>query len=84
VPPATVQWTKNHRLLIGDRFVVNDNSLSITDTQLSDRGVYFCTATNPLTSQSVISQGANITVRGDIVLYSIIYFCHIVVMVCFV
>ena len=69
IPPATVQWTKDHRLLFGDRFVINGNNLSVIDTQLSDRGVYYCTATNPLTLTSVTSQGTNITVRGELVLF---------------
>ena len=55
--------------MFGDRFVINGNNLSVIDTQLSDRGVYYCTATNPLTLTSVTSQGVNITVRGELVLF---------------
>jgi len=71
IPPATVQWTKDHRLLFGNRFVVDGTNLSVVDTQLSDRGMYYCTATNPLTMTSVTSQGVNITVKGELVLTTV-------------
>jgi len=64
IPPAIVEWSKNFQLLRGDRFTVDGSNLTILGTQLSDSGIYYCTALNPLTTQSVISQGANVSVKG--------------------
>lgn len=64
IPPASVEWTKNFRRLNGNRFTVSGNNLTIVRTQLSDSGIYYCTAFNPLTTQSVISHGANVSVKG--------------------
>lgn len=64
IPPATVEWSKNFRQLTGSRFIVDGSNLTILNTQLSDSGVYYCTAFNPLTTQSVVSRGANVSVKG--------------------
>ena len=64
VPPATVEWSKDFRQLIDSRFVVDGSNLTILDTQLSDSGMYYCTAFNPITTQSVVSRGANVSVKS--------------------
>ena len=64
VPPATVQWTKDFRQLSGSHFIVDGSNLTVVGTQLSDSGIYHCTALNPLTNQAVVSQGANVSVKG--------------------
>ena len=56
VRPANVEWSKDFRQLIGDRFIVDGSNLTILDTQLSDSGIYYCTAFNPLTTQSVLAE----------------------------
>ena len=63
IPPATVQWSKNFGL-IDSRITVDGSNLTILDTQLSDSGIYHCTAFNPLSNQTVVSRGANVTVKG--------------------
>ena len=64
VPPANVGWSKDFRQLTGSRFIVDGSNLTILDTQLSDSGIYYCTALNPLTTQSVVSRGANVSVKS--------------------
>ena len=64
IPPATVEWSRNFRLLTDSRFITDGSNLTILDTQLSDSGMYYCTAFNPLTTQSVVSRGANVSVKS--------------------
>ena len=64
IPPAIVEWSKNFGQLIDSRITVDGSNLTILDTQLSDSGIYHCTAFNPLTNQAVVSRGANVTVKG--------------------
>ena len=76
VPPTDVEWNKNFQQLSGNCFQSN---LTILDTQLSDNGVYYCTASNPLTTQSVVSRGANVSVKG---IYCILLFVFKMCNVC--
>ena len=76
VPPANVEWSKNFQQLSGNRFIIDGSNLTILDTQLSDNGVYYCTAFNPLTTQSVVSSGANVSVKG---MYCIFLYSNICV-----
>ena len=64
IPPATVEWSKDFRQLTDSRFTVDGTNLTISDTQLSDSGTYYCIASNPLTTQVVVSRGANVSVKG--------------------
>ena len=64
IPPATVEWSRDFSQLINSRFIIDGTNLTILNTQLSDSGIYRCNAINPLTTQSVVSQGANVSVKG--------------------
>ena len=64
IPPPRVEWSRDFSQLIDSRFIIDGTNLTILKTQLSDSGIYRCNAINPLTTQSVVSQGANVSVKG--------------------
>ena len=79
VPPATITWTRNGNVIqTSSRVHVQSSVLShtnppqvtstlaISPTATSDSGRYRCVATNTvLPGSNVLSQQANITVRGE-------------------
>ena len=66
VPSATVTWSKNFFQLTDLRFqILQNGSLVISTVQLSDQGMYHCTATNPLLGVSRTSVGVNLTALGE-------------------
>ena len=66
LPPAQITWTKNFAGLPNNqRFMVLQNgSLRISEAELEDGGVYYCTATNALLGLSRTSQSAQVTTIG--------------------
>jgi len=53
-PPALIVWKRdNGQIMDGSRFTISNNAIGISQVQLSDGGLYTCTATNALGTDKV-------------------------------
>lgn len=66
IPPATISWSMNSVPINDTRHrVLQNGSLSITDVELVDAGMYSCTATNSFIGSSTTSQEVALSVLGE-------------------